>query len=397
MAQLIINTGEEVRLFHIKKKKVFKSSRLNRLTMADRLVWLIPIGFMLRDIIITWDQVKEVLTDNPSPGVIAVMLLAQALVGLIQGLFWVMLAKVIVHTARRQLLKRSTFITVNDIDYYRDKLDGLAPGTISLLADLAIEKRKDIAACILRYENLGILGTDEYGKYVLKTDRDLRSDTALRNSDRYLIKALTERQCDMVDEAAWQRMAVQEAIDDGYIYDGLFAKRSKGRETAGKAAGCFAGCVMPIIVLVIMAAFINSIMPQADEFDAVLSALPDSATFREQVEYISMYPQYYPVIAKMIVAVLVSLAAIFTPLVMVVWGIVSTATKQRYRRTPLGNEMAEYVYGMKNFIHDYSNLSEADKSQLALWDDYLIYAVVLEENEQIVADIRKMRLQNGGI
>ena len=43
------------------------------------------------------------------------------------------------------------------------------------------------------------------------------------------------------------------------------------------------------------------------------------------------------------------------------------------------------------------NLSEADKSQLALWDDYLIYAVVLEENEQIVADIRKMRLQNGGI
>ena len=384
-------------MFHIKKKKVFKSSRLNRLTMADRLVWLIPIGFMLRDIIITWDQVKEVLTDNPSPGVIAVMLLAQALVGLIQGLFWVMLAKVIVHTARRQLLKRSTFITVNDIDYYRDKLDGLAPGTISLLADLAIEKRKDIAACILRYENLGILGTDEYGKYVLKTDRDLRSDTALRNSDRYLIKALTERQCDMVDEAAWQRMAVQEAIDDGYIYDGLFAKRSKGRETAGKAAGCFAGCVMPIIVLVIMASFINSIMPQADEFDAVLSALPDSATFREQVEYISMYPQYYPVIAKMIVAVLVSLAAIFTPLVMVVWGIVSTATKQRYRRTPLGNEMAEYVYGMKNFIHDYSNLSEADKSQLALWDDYLIYAVVLEENEQIVADIRKMRLQNGGI
>lgn len=384
-------------MFHIKKKKVFKSSRLNRLTMADRLVWLIPIGFMLRDIIITWDQVEEVLTDNPSPGVIAVMLMAQALVGLIQGLFWVMLAKVIVHTARRQLLKRSTFITVNDIDYYRDKLDGLAPGTISLLADLDIEKRKDIAACILRYENLGILGTDEYGKYVLKTDRDLRSDTALRNSDRYLIKALTERKCDMVDEAAWQRMAVQEAIDDGYIYDGLFAKRSKGRETAGKAAGCFAGCVMPIIVLVIMAAFINSIMPQADEFDAVLSALPDSATFREQVEYISMYPQYYPVIAKMIVAVLVSLAAIFTPLVMVVWGIVSTATKQRYRRTPLGNEMAEYVYGMKNFIHDYSNLSEADKSQLALWDDYLIYAVVLEENQQIVAEIRKMRMQNGGI
>ena len=66
MAQLIIGIWEEVRLFHIKKKKVFKSRQLNRLTMAEHLVWLIPIGFMLRDIIITWDQVEEVLADNPT-------------------------------------------------------------------------------------------------------------------------------------------------------------------------------------------------------------------------------------------------------------------------------------------------------------------------------------------
>ena len=329
--------------------------------MAEHLVWLIPIGFMLRDIIITWDQVEEVLADNPTPAIIAVMIGMQALVGLILGLFWVMLFKVIIHTARRQLLKRSTFITVNDIDYYRDKLDGLAPGTISLLADLKIEKRKDIAACILKYENLGIIKTDEYGRYVLDTDGDWQINPALRNSDRYLVKALTERGCDAVDEAAWQRMAVQEAIDDGYIYDGLFAKRSKVKETAGKAAGCFAGCLVPIIIIVGMAFLINAITPQLDELEQILDA------------------------------------AFFMPGIMVVGGIVSTATKQRYRRTQSGNEMAEYVYGMKNFIHDYSNLSEADKSQLALWDDYLIYAVVLEENEQIVADIRKMRLQNGGI
>ena len=397
MAQLIIGIWEEVRLFHIKKKKVFKSRQLNRLTMAEHLVWLIPIGFMLRDIIITWDQVEEVLADNPTPAIIAVMIGMQALVGLILGLFWVMLFKVIIHTARRQLLKRSTFITVNDIDYYRDKLDGLAPGTISLLADLKIEKRKDIAACILKYENLGIIKTDEYGRYVLDTDGDWQMNPALRNSDRYLVKALTERGCDAVDEAAWQRMAVQEAIDDGYIYDGLFAKRSKVKETAGKAAGCFAGCLVPIIIIVGMAFLINAITPQLDELEQILDALPDTATFREQVEYLSMYPQYYPVMAELILAAIVMLAAFFMPGIMVVGGIVSTATKQRYRRTQSGNEMAEYVYGMKNFTHDYSNLSEADKSQLALWDDYLIYAVVLEENEQIVADIRKMRLQNGGI
>ena len=61
------------------------------------------------------------------------------------------------------------------------------------------------------------------------------------------------------------------------------------------------------------------------------------------------------------------------------------------RRTAHGNEMAECIYGMKNFIHDYSNLSQADQEQVVLWDDYLIYAVVLEENQQIVAEIMERR------
>ena len=51
--------------------------------------------------------------------------------------------------------------------------------------------------------------------------------------------------------------------------------------------------------------------------------------------------------------------------------------------------MTEYIYGMKNFIHDFSNLSEATQNELVLWDDYLVYAVVLEENQQIVNDIIK--------
>ena len=60
---------------------------------------------------------------------------------------------------------------------------------------------------------------------------------------------------------------------------------------------------------------------------------------------------------------------------------------QQIRRTDYGNQMAECVYGMKNFIHDYSNLSEVDRRQVVLWEDYLVYAVVLEENEQIVKEI----------
>lgn len=37
------------------------------------------------------------------------------------------------------------------------------------------------------------------------------------------------------------------------------------------------------------------------------------------------------------------------------------------------------------------NLSQAKNEQIALWDEFLIYAVVLEENEKIVHDISKMK------
>lgn len=62
-----------------------------------------------------------------------------------------------------------------------------------------------------------------------------------------------------------------------------------------------------------------------------------------------------------------------------------------YKRTPSGEIYTEYIYGMKNFIHDYSNLSEAEKDSLVLWDDYLIYAVVLEENKKIVEEMMQRR------
>ena len=64
---------------------------------------------------------------------------------------------------------------------------------------------------------------------------------------------------------------------------------------------------------------------------------------------------------------------------------------KKIKRTDYGNQMAECVYGMKNFIHDYSNLSEADRRQVVLWEDYLVYAVVLEENEKIIREIMNTR------
>ena len=48
--------------------------------------------------------------------------------------------------------------------------------------------------------------------------------------------------------------------------------------------------------------------------------------------------------------------------------------------------LTEKLYGMRNFIRDFSKLDEATKKHLVLWKEFLIYAVVLEENDNVLRE-----------
>lgn len=61
-----------------------------------------------------------------------------------------------------------------------------------------------------------------------------------------------------------------------------------------------------------------------------------------------------------------------------------------WERTVLGNETAEKIAGLLRFINDFSILSESEKEEVVLWEDYLVYAIVLDENEKIVREIGKL-------
>lgn len=68
--------------------------------------------------------------------------------------------------------------------------------------------------------------------------------------------------------------------------------------------------------------------------------------------------------------------------------------KNKLIRTKEGNLLTEKIYGLKNFIKDFSNLSEATKKELVLWDEFLIYAIILEENTKILEEISNYSNKN---
>ena len=64
----------------------------------------------------------------------------------------------------RRIRDDSTFVPMQNIDYYRDKLNEITPALASLLIDLDIYGEKDIVASLIRMQNKKAIGIDLWQK-----------------------------------------------------------------------------------------------------------------------------------------------------------------------------------------------------------------------------------------
>lgn len=286
-------------------------------------------------------------------------------------------------TVSNQMLKsairRSRFRNVQDIEYYREKLSGLSPAMISLLTDLHVEEEKDVAATILQLQMKGILDIQNDEAVILKKD-----DVVLSNSDEILLDIISQPGGLIKEDLKsrllpWKTAVMQDAYVSPYF---------KNPEQFQMKA-CLPGCVTPIIsiLLIILAAC-------SRPFKYVMEITEIEGLTEEQFRgMLFTDPQLLIGLLLVVLIFLLILVVFVSPILFVIRGVILAQTMEnvRLQRTEIGKETMEYIYGLKNFIHDFSNLSEATREQLILWDDFLIYAVLLEENEQILKEIYQKR------
>lgn len=450
-----------------KNKKTFELSAIKKYRQYDRMLWLIPIVWAIL-------AFKQFVLDNLKFVTIGTASLFDIIIYYLCGVavisaFPFFIGKVILKTKIKTTMKNCTITSVQDFDYYRDKLAGLSPATISILTDLEIEQKKDVAASVLQYENLGLLAEEADHTYHTTEKYDRCND--LNESDRYLIEHLVKGDFDWENDTKWRQLAMDEAVSEGYItkiewpwkvqqkeeelpptpvdkikrrlvklvlgvgwiywfwnasprimaLQSIFGttdtnnveladwistlysqpklllaiaeemalfiaaifilsykpkKRSKKKNSFHKSNFVALGILFVWIIWTVM------ILPTFFAFDIEIIERPEELF--SQPEQMRMFI----IVIPFIVYTAFILTLLFTAPHML--GIISKNTKS-IKRTDYGNLMAECVYGMKNFIHDFSNLNDADKRQVVLWEDYLVYAVVLEENEGIVNEISRTR------
>ena len=96
---------------------------------------------------------------------------------------------------------------------------------------------------------------------------------------------------------------------------------------------------------------------------------------------------------KDIIPVIVS--AIFLlliyPVTAIAWILTSIVKykKDPYFRTEKGEELNKKLEGLKKFLQDYTLLDKQNMQGVTLWEDYLVYSVMFNQNKKIIEEFEK--------
>lgn len=359
-------------------KKIFELSSLKKYRQYERKLWLIPLACLIFSMLCpsgkkAFDDLIENQNISTIIGII-ILFFGQTLILSVIPFF---VGKIIIKTHIKTTIRNCTITNMHDFDYYREKLTGLSPAIISILTDLEIEQKKDVTASILQYENLGLLTETADNTYHV-TDKYYICDD-LNESDHYLIEHLEKGDFDWENDTKWKYLVMEEAVSEGYV-----KKKIQNKHGSKK------GCLVPLAVVLIWVLWMASAMQRLNDFIAILDTAPENASLAEQVNFLSQN-KLMPELIEVILLFIYMMFMVAYVLSATSVGAIITKNSKPIKRTEYGYYMAECIYGMKNFIHDYSNLNEVDRRQVVLWEDYLVYAVVLEENKEIVNEISRTR------
>lgn len=252
---------------------------------------------------------------------------------------------VIKRVQRRNL----TYTVVEDIPYYREVLEGFTPYEISILANLSIEEKKDVVATILWYQNKKVIDIDH--EKIIFFDNVL-----LDERDKFFIDYLKTRDLGYLD--AYKNCSFEELKRKGYIQDNE-ERPNPFKETLKSIGFIFLSGILVVLLVLFHVFFVKSVLFKIFLILAVLS-LEAFIIFKRLSILLSGY----------------------------------VYQNSRFSRTSLGEEKTEYIHALQNFIHDFGNFKHTSKEQLVLWEDFLTYAVVLEENDKIIEEIEDI-LESG--
>lgn len=381
-------------------------------TKKEKLILLLDIAVILVCILRSlgnykffaegFDMVKEFSGSNPFMSCLLIFYMIWLFILYIAIKNFIIIAIYLAYRIpKKRIIKHNTkYEVIENIDYFRERFTGITPPEISLLTDLEIETKKDLAASILNLYNKKVISFDSKNKMVVNKDVNTEH---LKESDSYLYSLLLNNNLNIVSVKKWKEISTKEAIEDGYIKE---KNREKRYGFNDSLLTIFRWVGIMFLAGIIGGGYLvtppgQKLMKNMEEYETITKDIKDQDVIVDMIKEdkdfrkltYDLYVGSIPVCLVGTFAVVAIFALFSMPFYLRARKITYffVDANDKYDRTPEGKILVEQIVGMKNFIHDFSNLSQSEKEEVVLWNDFIIYAILLEENEKIIHEIFKVK------
>lgn len=264
--------------------------------------------------------------------------------------FTIIIIFVVMRTGTKKF--RKEIITKNEFEknrlYYRSILTGYSPAVLSYVYNLYLEFDSSYTATLMGLKLKNKIDIKENNIIKLSNDtEDLeKNESYIMNADNFL-------------NQEFEKLVIEDALDKQLIERYDFKVSERFEKNVSIIVSFLA--LFPTIIIIFLS------------FDRVTPM-------------------------TIIIAILISVL-VFGSFYSMIRGLFSITTRKVqkstnfYTRTKKSKDIYKKLIGLKNYITDFSILDEREIKELILWEDYLIYSVIFNQNNDIVAEYSKYKIK----
>lgn len=228
--------------------------------------------------------------------------------------------------------------------YYRDLLNNYSPSELSYIDNFKFEKNICMVANLLSLKLKKIIDFKDNNIIILKDEENIS------NNEKYILSNIYEGKLCSVNEETFLLKTQQDCVDKGLL---------------NKAGNSYKKKVLKYVLIYVIFIFIVCF---------------------------SFYMYYNKQIFSVQLLSRLILFVLFIIYSVIAFSIFISSYYNLNRnndlvRTTNGEVINEKLEGLKNFLKDFSNVSDKNEDYLILLEDYLIYSVIFEQNTLIVKNI----------
>lgn len=312
----------------------------------EKIINIIFIVYMLIRFIMKLSSQSGNFTNNL---IVNILVVAVALIVTIIENFYIILIFIVIKIMRKREYKNqlSKIDYKNEGEYYRDILKGYSPFLLSYIDNFIFEGKRDIIATIL---NLQL-------KQVIKIENNtiikLKEDNNLEESEQYILDNVSNGKIKIADTRELEQKIVKDAQNKELIEIKESAKGKNDKPLKNKLIIAF---IISIFIFMILSAIATSI--NSDLLTTIV--LIFGLIFCNPIFYIILFIiKYY-------------------------------LSKAKIKRTNKGEEINTKLEGLKNYIQEYSKLKEKNANDILLWEEYLIYSVIFNINDNVIKEMDEL-------